>query len=54
LLDKAKEFIIDGNKKVKEVAGAIGFIDEFYFSRLFKKIEGVSPSKFYSKNVYEV
>lgn len=53
-IDKAKELIIDGNKKIKEVAGAVGFTDEFYFSRLFKKVEGVSPSEFYSKNVHEV
>ncbi|HBF39871.1 MAG TPA: AraC family transcriptional regulator [Firmicutes bacterium] len=51
-IDKAKELLIEGGKKVKEVAGALGFSDEFYFSRIFKKIEGVSPSEFYSKNVH--
>lgn len=29
------------------------FRDEFYFSRLFKKIEGISPKEFYNKNVHE-
>jgi len=53
-IDKAKELIIEGDKKVKEVAQAIGFIDEFYFSRVFKRIEGVSPTEFYSKNVHQV
>ncbi|MGG2093538.1 AraC family transcriptional regulator [Bacillus sp. S13(2024)] len=51
-IDKAKELIIESNKKVKEVAQALGFADEFYFSRVFKKIEGISPSEFYSKNVH--
>jgi AraC family transcriptional regulator, transcriptional activator for feuABC-ybbA operon len=53
-IDKAKELIIEGDKKVKEVAQALGFTDEFYFSRIFKKIEGISPSEFYSKNVHGV
>lgn len=51
-IDKAKELIIEGNKKIKEVAQTLGFADEFYFSRIFKKIEGISPSEFYSKNVH--
>jgi len=51
-VDKAKELIIEGDKKVKEVAHILGFTDEFYFSRIFKKIEGVSPSEFYRSNVH--
>ncbi|MFC5447435.1 helix-turn-helix transcriptional regulator [Paenibacillus aestuarii] len=53
-MDKAKEMILEGNWKMKDVAGALGFSDEFYFSRMFKKSEGVSPSEFYSKNVHVV
>lgn len=51
-IDKAKEQLIEGDKKVKEVARALGFIDEFYFSRVFKKLEGISPSEFCSRNVH--
>lgn len=51
-IDKAKELLIEGNKKVKEVAYELGYTNEFYFSRIFKRIEGLSPSEFYSKNVY--
>jgi YesN/AraC family two-component response regulator len=53
-IDKAKELIIEGNKMVREVAQILGFTDEFYFSRIFKKIEGISPSEYYNKNVHEV
>jgi len=53
-IDKAKELIIEGNKKVKDVAQVLGFTDEFYFSRIFKKIEGISPSEYCSKNVHGV
>ncbi|WP_220101824.1 AraC family transcriptional regulator [Paenibacillus sp. S150] len=53
-LDAAKEMLLGGELKVKEVAGALGFADEFYFSRIFKKTEGISPSEFHSKNVHGV
>ncbi|MCJ8014227.1 AraC family transcriptional regulator [Paenibacillus sp. KQZ6P-2] len=53
-IDKAKELLIEGDRKVKEVAQILGFTDEFYFSRMFKRIEGVSPSEFYSKNVHGI
>jgi AraC-like DNA-binding protein len=53
-IDKAKELIIEGNKRVKDVAQALGFTDEFYFSRIFKRMEGISPSEYYSKNVHGV
>ncbi|GMA98187.1 AraC family transcriptional regulator [Pelosinus sp. IPA-1] len=53
-IDKAKELIAESDKKVKEVAQALGFTDEFYFSRIFKKMEGISPTEYYSKNVHGV
>jgi len=52
-IEKAKELLIEGNKKVKEVAYELGYTNEFYFSRMFKRVEGLSPKEFYSKNVYE-
>ncbi|MET1249507.1 AraC family transcriptional regulator [Sporolactobacillus sp. STCC-11] len=51
-IDKAKELLLDGDHKVKEVAHLLGFADEFYFSRLFKRSEGISPNEYYSKNVH--
>ena len=45
-IDKAKELLIEGNKKVKEVAYALGYTNEFYFSRMFKRTEGLSPKEF--------
>lgn len=53
-IDMAKELLIEGNKRVKEVAQALGFTDEFYFSRIFKRIEGISPSEYYNKNIHGV
>lgn len=51
-IDKAEALMLRGNKKVKEVSRILGFEDEFYFSRLFKKIKGVSPKEFYNRNVH--
>ncbi|THF82240.1 helix-turn-helix transcriptional regulator [Cohnella fermenti] len=53
-MDKAKEMMLMGGKKVKEVAKALGYADEFYFSRVFKRSEGMSPSEYYSKIVHGV
>ena len=51
-IDKSKELLFEGNKKVKDVALELGYVDEFYFSRMFKKYEGINPSEFYSKIVH--
>ena len=43
---EAKKLLHLTFKPIKEVAGALNFEDEFYFSRYFKKEVGVSPKKF--------
>lgn len=44
----AKALLSGSRKSVKEIAAAMGFKDEFYFSRLFKRKEGLSPMAFRS------
>jgi AraC-like DNA-binding protein len=46
LLIDAKWELLHTLKPVKEIAGALGFNDELYFSRLFKKATGRSPTDF--------
>ncbi|WP_243145546.1 helix-turn-helix domain-containing protein, partial [Clostridium neonatale] len=46
----ATRLLEEGNS-VKKVASAVGYNDEFYFSRLFKKHVGVVPSKIKNKNI---
>jgi AraC-like DNA-binding protein len=43
-INKAKELLNGGEGCIKQVAFELGFDDEFYFSRLFKRKTGVSPS----------
>lgn len=45
-IDKAKEWIRDGQLSLKEVCYLVGYKDPNYFSRVFKKVTGVSPTEF--------
>jgi AraC family transcriptional regulator, transcriptional activator of pobA len=46
ILTHAKWQLLHTLRPVKEIAGDVGFQDELYFSRLFKKSTGVSPTFF--------
>ena len=48
-IDFAKKLFIDTNLSVKEIADKLCFADEYYFSNIFKKKVGMSPSQ-YRKN----
>ncbi len=45
-VQKAKDMLSSGNAKVYETAEALGFESPFYFSKVFKKVAGVSPSEY--------
>lgn len=47
--DAAKDLLIHGGISVKDAAFRVGFKDEFYFSRVFKQLEGISPQEFCQK-----
>ncbi|MEN0049884.1 MAG: helix-turn-helix transcriptional regulator [Bacteroidota bacterium] len=49
LIDEAKNILLNPKKSVSEVAYELGFEYPQYFSRLFKKKEGISPSEFKEK-----
>ncbi len=44
---EARHRLADGRSSVKEVAFALGFDDQLYFSRFFKKHFGSSPSEYF-------
>ena len=43
---RAEELLKDKNSYIKEVAISVGFEDQLYFSRLFKRYHGVTPSEY--------
>jgi len=50
LIDEAKNILLKPNKSISEVAYELGFEYPQYFSRLFKKKEGLSPSEYREKH----
>lgn len=50
-INESKRLLTEGNLKVYEVAEMLGFESAFYFSKVFKKVEGMSPTD-YLNSVY--
>jgi len=50
-MEKAKEFLKDVQYKIYEVAELIGIYDAHYFSKIFKKYVGVTPSEYRDKEI---
>jgi YesN/AraC family two-component response regulator len=46
-IDEAKRLLLVGAGDLRDIALRVGFEDVNYFSRVFKKYEGVAPSKFH-------
>ena len=42
----AKSLLVNSNISIGEISSRIGFDDQYYFSRIFKKMTGVSPRKY--------
>ncbi len=45
-INRAKRYLTETKYRLREIAQMVGYSDEFYFSRKFKKEVGVSPSAF--------
>lgn len=45
-IEKAKDMMESGFGSIKEICYEVGYNDPNYFSRVFKKIEGVTPSEY--------
>jgi len=45
-IEKAKEMLKDIRYNINEIAKNVGYKDTRYFSKLFKNIEGINPSKY--------
>ena len=47
-IERACHLLDTTDKEIKEVGFAVGYDDAYYFSRIFKKQLGISPSKYRS------
>jgi YesN/AraC family two-component response regulator len=49
-ITSAKELIITTPLKFSEIAYLVGIDDQYYFSKLFKKIVGITPTQYFNNN----
>lgn len=52
-ISRAKSLLLDQERKIYEVAEQLGFESAFYFSKVFKKVEGVSPRDYIQAHTKE-
>ncbi|MES2309697.1 MAG: AraC family transcriptional regulator [Verrucomicrobiota bacterium] len=49
---EAAKKLAEGRDPVNQIARSLGFEDEFYFSRCFKREQGISPREY--RQIYQV
>lgn len=50
-ISRAKSLLLEQDCKIYEVAEQLGFESAFYFSKVFKKVEGVSPRDYIQSHI---
>ena len=45
-MQKAKELLMNDRLSIQEIAEKVGYNDYFYFTKVFKRTENISPSKY--------
>ncbi|WHH57143.1 response regulator [Petroclostridium sp. X23] len=52
-IERAKQLLIEENKKIYEIGENLGYADTKHFIKVFKKISGVTPSEYREKFIDE-
>jgi len=52
-IERAEKLIRENRSSIKEVSFAVGYQDPNYFSKIFRKIVGISPSMYAQRGLYE-
>lgn len=50
-IEEAQRLLLSGDQTLYQIAAAVGFSDEYYFSRVFKKIVGVAPDHYRKQDI---
>lgn len=50
-IQEAKSMLAESTMKIYEVADMLGFESAFYFSKVFKKVEGISPTEYQNMKI---
>lgn len=50
-LQKACDLLTSSNLSINEISNSIGYIDQFLFSKVFKKYKGMSPKNYRDKSI---
>lgn len=45
-IEKSRQLLEEGNRKLEQVAARVGYSNENYFAKVFKKFEGISPKEY--------
>ncbi|TBL75684.1 response regulator transcription factor [Paenibacillus thalictri] len=45
-IEKAKEMILNTNKRIVDISAAVGYTDPAYFTKVFKRHTGINPSEY--------
>lgn len=45
-IEESKKFLVDSKESISDIALRLGFSDQSYFSKVFKKVEGMTPGKY--------
>jgi len=45
-MDLAKKLLSDNDTSITEISNSVGYKDQFYFCRIFKKLTGLSPTDY--------
>ena len=48
---KAKELLMNPVNSIKDIGEMVGYNDSNYFTRVFKRIEGITPSEYRNKKM---
>ena len=52
-IQKACDYMHDDRMKVYEIAEKVGFHDERYFSRVFRRVKGMTPKEYRERGIHE-